>query len=325
MTFQDLATSNIFWNSIKYLENMKGSVDKKNIIAELGITELELYSLLTLLHSYGSQFEFKKIGDIEALTRCASVTKQGTDIFGTFSTVESMQMVIFYASQIDCEFAKDLKDFYNKLLNSNEFKSLANFTDKVSSNFTSRNNNILTFKNKNDDSLLKMERAIFNSHVLSIFCRDQQTFRVLPFKVMKLDGELTLIAEDIDSAECIHLSLNGVSFVEEFADCHKPLISKLEFEDYINSLREFKETHVRLILKVDESIELEDSVAYQHFGNACLIKKGKGHMIWAASVEPTDELFEWISNMGAGVEIIDPSAFKRVYLRYCEDKLMRVG
>ena len=160
---------------------------------------------------------------------------------------------------------------------------------------------------------------------IKILCKDQREFRLLPFKLMMLDGDMTLIGENIILGEACDISLSQISYVEEKTYTYKPLLTKIELEDYIHSLRSIKETEVRLILKVDSSVKWEESLPYQHFGNPCMIKKGKEHMIWAASVEPSEEIFEWINQMGNGVEIIDPSAFKRIYLRYCEDRLLRLG
>lgn len=323
MTFQDLADNSIFWSAVRYLDEMKEGENIESLCEKLNLKEKDLYSVLTLLQSLGANYHIqmnsqKEAGHIKRVEN--SVVSN--DIFSNFTMIEKIEMTLFYAVNIDTERASYIKNFYHKFLKSNEFMALSYFVDKADRSFAGIKSNVLSFK-RNDDLLLKIERAIFMGHTLSILCKTQEHLKAKPYKLMRLDGELTIIAEDIMSAECIHIPLRQVSYVEEHSESSQSIISKLEFEDYIHSLRAIKETEIRLILKIDRSIEWEKAIDYEHFGNPCVIKKGKGHIIWAASVEPSEDIFEWIRNMGPGVEIIDPSAFKRIYLRYCEDRLLR--
>ena len=46
-----------------------------------------------------------------------------------------------------------------------------------------------------------------------------------------------------------------------------------------------------------------------------------GHVIWAASVEVSDELFEWLYELGDKVEILDPTSIKETYLQFLQSKI----
>ena len=56
-----------------------------------------------------------------------------------------------------------------------------------------------------------------------------------------------------------------------------------------------------------------------------MVTNAEGEHIWAASVEPSDEIFQWVYELGADVEILDPSAFKKEFLNYCEAKLKKLA
>lgn len=321
MTFQELAQHGSFWQLIDFCEDLENPVLKSEICDLFRIAERDFYSVLALLTDLGSSFEHSVHGEEERFMKKKFSENTDKGFLSKFSVKEKIQMIVFCVVQADSNSSRHFKELYEKILSSEEFNSISYFLEKLSSQFMrGGQGKVLSFK-RNEDSLLKIERSIYHKNLLNIFCRDQREIKILPFKMMKLDGALALIGEEIGTGSCIHLSLGEILSVEELNETYCPINSRFEFEDYIDGLRSIKETQVRLILKIDASFDWDDSLAYQHFGNPCLIKKGNGHMIWAASVEPSEEIFEWISDMGNSVEIIDPSAFKRVYLRYCEDKL----
>lgn len=317
MTLKDLAGHSGFWNAIKFLENNSNkTLDVLTICRNTSINERDFYALTDLMREFGCSYKFKE--------KSQKDFKKTKSDFSHLSPVETIQLILSHVINVDNDEAKNFKEVTHKIFESNEFKYLCRFAEKASTDFAGKNNNILSF-HRTEETALKLERAIVHRNPIRVLCKDQREIRVLPFKLMKLDGDMTLVGENIILGESMHLALNQITHVEEKTHTYKPLLTKLELEDYIHSLRAIKETEIRLILKVDSSINFDECLPYQHFGNPCMIKKGKEHMIWAASVEPTEEIFEWISEMGSGVEIIDPSAFKRIYLRYCEDRLLRLG
>ena len=105
---------------------------------------------------------------------------------------------------------------------------------------------------------------------------------------------------------------------------YAPLYSKMEIDDYLLSLRSISESEVRLILKIGDDVKIHQP-DYLYFANPVLVKKSNGHQIWAASIEPTEPVYEWLCSLGSQVEIIDPSAFKRMFLKYCENKLNQIS
>ena len=50
-----------------------------------------------------------------------------------------------------------------------------------------------------------------------------------------------------------------------------------------------------------------------------------GDLIWAAYVEPCEDLFEWLLSLGSNVDILDPGRFKDEFLSYCEEKLRKIA
>jgi hypothetical protein len=51
----------------------------------------------------------------------------------------------------------------------------------------------------------------------------------------------------------------------------------------------------------------------------------EGENIWAATIEPSNAIFEWIMELGSDVEILSPNTFKEKYLKYCEEKIDKIA
>ncbi len=98
-----------------------------------------------------------------------------------------------------------------------------------------------------------------------------------------------------------------------------------EIEDFISGLRAVGENELRLVLKIYSQTKFETNVKRQHFANQCMVTNPMGDFIWAASIEPSDEVYEWIESLGPDVEILDPISFKKGFLEYCEAKLKKLA
>ena len=63
---------------------------------------------------------------------------------------------------------------------------------------------------------------------------------------------------------------------------------------------------VRLILKISNKLAKNFSTPMFHLGRPYVTSNFAGDLIWAASVEPVPELYEWLLGLGEDCQILDP-------------------
>ena len=77
--------------------------------------------------------------------------------------------------------------------------------------------------------------------------------------------------------------------------------------EFISGFREVSGNEVRLILKITgSSDDLDLSPSYHFLADPYITTSASGDTIWAASVEPCEDLIAWLADLEDGVEILDP-------------------
>ena len=154
---------------------------------------------------------------------------------------------------------------------------------------------------------------------------DHREIEVFPFQILLLDGVEVLICESlsehclmsVELARIVDISLDPRSFT--------PHYSPHEISDFIDGMRLISDNSIRLVMRLREQSVLDDMPEKNHFGRPCLFTNGEGEYIWAATVEPTDDVFEWIYLQKDRIEVLDPQSFKEDFLTYCSVKVKKVA
>lgn len=170
-----------------------------------------------------------------------------------------------------------------------------------------------------------IEEAIEEEVCLKINLTNVQSLVVFPHRVVFIDGSLSIVGESAIDNCLLNIEVERVQSASEIEVCRKRMFSSIEVEDFLSSIRAVDESEVRLVLKVYSQENFNSNLRNHHLGNQCMVTNAEGEHIWAASVEPSDEIFQWVYELGADVEILDPSAFKKEFLNYCEAKLKKLA
>ena len=85
------------------------------------------------------------------------------------------------------------------------------------------------------------------------------------------------------------------------------------------------ENQIRLVLKISRQQKFSLNFDDKYFHSPCLFTNPAGDFIWAATIEPCNEVFEWLCELGPAVEILDPTNFKIEFIKYCEHKLKKLA
>lgn len=170
-----------------------------------------------------------------------------------------------------------------------------------------------------------LDQATLAQQLLRITVADQSDYVLHPWKVLHLDGNLVLIGEDTRDHCLMILAVREMTVITLIDSTSKPKASPYEIEEFIKALRAMNEKETRLILKIYDP-QCNNLFPDHHFlGKPCMISNPYGDLIWAAYVEPGEDLYEWLMTLGTNVEILDPVTFKDEYLAYCEEKSKKVA
>lgn len=173
--------------------------------------------------------------------------------------------------------------------------------------------------------IAQVEEALLSRDTLLVECRSGKLWSLIPCKLTFLEGEMTLIAEETHDHGLMSLSLEEMRNIKRAGKVKEARAGVHEVADFIRALRAMAETETRLVLKIKHPDEFSLMPDYQFLGKPVLVTNAEGDLIWAAWVEPSDELFEWLSTMEEHAEILEPSEMLLDYAAYCEEKLRKMA
>lgn len=171
----------------------------------------------------------------------------------------------------------------------------------------------------------EFDYAIREKMLLTLKTQEGKSFTVHPCRVLHLESQLTLVAEDFQDRCLVVIPVKDVMTFESVPSTREPQVSLFEIEEFITAIRSMSEKETRLILKIHDPQSTNLFPEHHFLGKPCMITNPNGDLIWAAYVEPCEALYEWLMTLGKKVEILDPVKFKEEYLTYCEEKLRKIA
>ncbi len=173
--------------------------------------------------------------------------------------------------------------------------------------------------------LQNLETCIADKKLIDLKIRQEKRYSLHPCKILHLEGQLSLIAEDSQDHCLVVLQLRDIDSFEVMNSMSQPRVSSFEIDEFITAVRAMNEKETRLILKIHKPESINLFPSHHFLGKPCMVTNPSGDLIWAAYVEPCEALYEWLLSMGRDVEVLDPMKFKKEYLDYCEEKLKKVA
>lgn len=170
-----------------------------------------------------------------------------------------------------------------------------------------------------------LDKAVGEKKSVQIVVNEGKKYTVIPCKVLHLEGQLSLIAEDSNDHCLTVISLKEVMEVQWKEMMSLSKVSNFEIEEFIAAIRSMNEKETRLILKIHDPQTVNLFPDHHFLGKPCMITNPSGDLIWAAYVEACEPLYEWLFSLGGHAEILDPGKFKDDYLSYCEAKIRKIA
>jgi len=173
----------------------------------------------------------------------------------------------------------------------------------------------------------KLEAVIETKKKCLLVLKNGKKVETLPHKIVYLEGELCLVGEEIGDSCLVTLSLSNISSIEDSQTPeHRGNYCSLEIDDFISAIRAVTELEERLVLKItDPSSELNLNPSHQYLGNPYVTSNALGEIIWAASVEKNEQLYEWLYELKGLAIVLDPDSIKEGLAEYSikRDKFKR--
>jgi hypothetical protein len=170
-----------------------------------------------------------------------------------------------------------------------------------------------------------IESAIITKQCVLVEELKGKLHTLIPCKLTYLEGRMTLIAEEVQDHSLVAMDLAEIKNIKAHAEEKLARAGVHEVAEFIRALRSMNEAEVRLVLKIKNPELVTLMPDYQFLGKPTLITNPEGDLIWAAWVEPCDELFDWLMTMDGQVEILEPSDFLMEYIVYCEQNSRKLA
>jgi hypothetical protein len=183
----------------------------------------------------------------------------------------------------------------------------------------------LQLNDEQQDFVSILDKAVLQKSVVNLKTIHEKVYQAFPSRIIHLEGRLSMIAEDVNDHCLLVVPVNELVALSNVETTSHPRVSSFEIEEFIFAIRAMSEKETRLILKIHDPQFLNLFPDHQFLGKPCMVTNPNGDLIWAAYVEPCEDLFEWLISLKSNVEILDPIKFKEEYLTYCEEKLRKVA
>ena len=149
--------------------------------------------------------------------------------------------------------------------------------------------------------------AVNNSRTVNLEFIDQSQMTVFPWRVLFMNNSLGIIGEDIESKKIVSIELSQVRDIELLGDDYVSMYARLEIEEFIHAMRVVEGSDERIVLKIHHGKSISMPSELMFLGHPYTTTNQYGDIIWAASVEKSQYLFEWLYSIKDCVEILDPT------------------
>ncbi len=320
-----------FWEQLAYLIELTEKTKVDDICQHLHISRSRLKYLLRFLDKMNFHFDFHEFDNF--LWIVPPQEKPSFEI--NCSLLEWMAISAHHKiAQEDNNkpYTNIVKDKWSKLEqkhNNDIYKALdvfndLNLLDKVQpDNMSSvKENNWHHNSHENSEEIIdELEYAMLSKKVIKLSHKSGEQFSVCPYKMIYMDGKLSVVGEDIFDKCIVYYAVEDVLLDEVIDEVYNQSFSMFEIDEFITSIRNLSENEVRLVLKINTENPVNLNPLHHHLGNPYMVMNPEGETIWAATVEPCGALFDWLLQLQNNVEILDPTSFKKQFLEYCQQKL----
>ena len=303
------------WNKLMVLGGKQGSIKLSDLSNEIGLQEEDTLSFLRQMFPNGAGVEVYHQGndcwiDIDA---------QAIQYLLPLSPAEWMQLhKALNAAPAECLNNPAFHSLKQKVGDQGPLQAVMEMLDQLQLWDEDLSEHEQKF-------VQMLDEAVRAKQLIKLGTLEDKFYNIFPCRVLHLEGQLSLIAEDLQDHCLMVFPVNGLKEATILASTSLPRVTSFELEEFIGCIRSMNEKETRLILKIYHQQEVNLFPEHHFLGKPCMVTNPNGDLIWAAYVEPCEALFDWLASLGHHVEILDPTKFKEQYSMYCEEKLRKIA
>jgi hypothetical protein len=306
------AASSEIWKKLMVLGDKQGSIRLEDLSTEMGLGDEETLSFLRQIFPAGAGVEvYHKDGEC------------WVDIQG-----EAMQYMLPLspAEWVALHQVLSSHESNSPVVDSLKKKVLSNGPIKVVMELLSQLERWDCELSDVQQVMVKeIEEIILDKKLLVLNTADGKNYSLFPCKILHLEGQLSLVAEDTQDHCLSIITMKEITSFEGVTTTSYPRVMPFEIEEFITAIRAMNDRETRLILKIHDPQSTNLFPDHHFLGKPCMVTNPEGDLIWAAYVEPCEALYDWLMTLGKKVEILDPVTFRQEYLDYCEEKLRKIA
>lgn len=311
--------NNHFWSILKRIDELEEMVNLESFLSEFATEDFNcemVYDVLQFLNTFNYQVQIEEIKGEKFLLP----NKRNERIHFDMSFSE------WVALQAHFPIMKDYENFdFHKTLQKKFAEVKSKYPDFTMNSEEFDPELIYSFKENLTDLHQKYVAHIeeaFKTGALLFIHIDNKIHEVFPHKLIMLEGELTIIGEETVDRCLISYTMDEITKIKlNTVNDYIANYSRIEVDEFIMAIRAVSGREERLVLKIDQDEPVNLNPAYQFMGHPYMTANAEGDFIWAASVEISSELYDWLMSMGNKVEILDPVGIKSEFEKYQEIRL----
>lgn len=297
-----------FWKWIKALDQYVGNNSYKNMLSiftDVQDDEVLFHEAVHFLQKFGYEIKaYKKDGELWLESGESPEIRVGFTLPDWLALQSHFPFIHNFE---DHEVFGDLVKFLQKAEYTNSQYDLY----RVISDSESKKKLVEGFAEDQKGIIANLENAQSEKICLVLNTKENKFLEVYPHKLVYLEGNLHLIGEDTSDRCLLAICVNEVlslSYREDLS--YEVNFSPVEIEDFISAFRSVASNEERLVMKILTPEHVDLNPPYHFLGNPYITSSADGDLIWAASVEVSDELYDWLGEINEYVEIIDPEGVK---------------
>lgn len=298
-----------FWNFLSEYEGLKVACPLEKFLERLGISPQEFGPIRSFLEVLGLEIHTNLEGDLLPLARAKRIH---FDL--SFSEWLAMQAHFLDTTQQPQASNKIVKQKIEETLETCGELNLAQALYELQC----KNEFIANNYSQHQGLLMTLEESASDKNICEVVLGDQKVLDLFIHRIVFLDGELCVVAEDCTDRCLVYLEMNGIRGIKKIVDHdYSQNFSAVEVNDFIFAIRSISGNEERLVIKIKNQNKVDLTPPYHFLGNPYITSNMEGDLIWAASVETSPELFHWLSSMEGDIEILDPPHVKEDFQAYC--------
>ncbi|MCO4795332.1 MAG: WYL domain-containing protein [Bacteriovoracaceae bacterium] len=294
-----------FWKILKYLEDIEGQKDAREVINDLDIEEKDLIEALTFLGHFDVGISLEMEGVKPVIVR-----EDKRPIVFKLSFCEWMALQAHFPlfdKHKDKEFHKTLSKRLSVIESENEGSSFFEAMEswKLLKSATA------SCSEAQGEIVEEIEKSFHAKLILDIKLNKGTLLELYPHRIVYFDGQLNLIGEETGDRCLVYFPISDIQSLDSKMNTgYLPNFSRLEIHDFISAIRTVSGSEERLVMKITDIDDLNLDEAHHFITNPYVTSNSKGEVIWAANVEACDNFFEWLYSIENFVEVLDPLTIK---------------